>query len=111
MRDLATSFLCEDCSTTHIARIFFPNRRIVKRLCIGFLTVFALAHISYASNVIDFEGGRILLDDFDQVMCDNVTNGGEIAEDEFGCPNPVWDPSLITSVSLPTGGTGTLEYT
>ncbi|MBI1227188.1 MAG: T9SS type A sorting domain-containing protein [Bacteroidetes bacterium] len=42
--------------------------------------------------------------------CDNVVNGGTIEANEFGCPNPSWDPSLITSVTLPTGGTGTLEF-
>ncbi len=42
--------------------------------------------------------------------CDNVVNGGTIAADEFGCPNPTWDPSMMTSVTLPTGGTGTLEF-
>ncbi|MCU0345423.1 MAG: T9SS type A sorting domain-containing protein [Saprospiraceae bacterium] len=42
--------------------------------------------------------------------CDNVTAGGSIAGDEFGCPSPIWDPSLITSVALPTGGSGNLEY-
>ncbi|MBK9012856.1 MAG: hypothetical protein IPM82_01535 [Saprospiraceae bacterium] len=36
--------------------------------------------------------------------CDNVVNGGTIAGDEFGCPNPTWDPAVITSLTLPTGG-------
>ncbi len=48
--------------------------------------------------------------DLDQVNCENVINGGIIAADEFGCPNPTWDPSIITNVELPEGGTGTLEY-
>lgn len=43
-------------------------------------------------------------------QCDNVISGGMIEADEFGCPNPLWDPSLITSVSLPTGGSGPLEF-
>lgn len=42
--------------------------------------------------------------------CDNVINGGLIAGDEFGCANPEWDPSPITNVTLPTGGSGNLEY-
>lgn len=42
--------------------------------------------------------------------CDNVVNGGAIQANEFGCPNPTWDPSLITSVTLPTGGSGNLEF-
>ncbi len=42
--------------------------------------------------------------------CDNATFGGLIQGDEFGCPNPTWDPSPITNVALPTGGTGTLQY-
>lgn len=44
------------------------------------------------------------------VACDNVTSGGAIAADEFGCPNPTWDPSIIVSTALPTGGSGALEY-
>ncbi len=42
--------------------------------------------------------------------CDNVTNGGAIAGDEYGCPNPLYDPGLIYNVLLPSGGTGVLEY-
>jgi hypothetical protein len=42
--------------------------------------------------------------------CDNVTNGGVIAGNETGCANPTFDPSIITNVSLPTGGTGDIEY-
>jgi SdrD B-like protein/SprB-like repeat protein/type IX secretion system substrate protein len=45
-----------------------------------------------------------------RLTCDNVINGGWIESDEFGCPNPEWDPGLITNVSLPTGGTGNLEF-
>ncbi|MCB0521638.1 MAG: T9SS type A sorting domain-containing protein [Saprospiraceae bacterium] len=45
-----------------------------------------------------------------QPGCDNVVNGGTIQAYEFGCPNPTWDPSPITNVTLPTGGTGTLQY-
>ncbi len=42
--------------------------------------------------------------------CDNVINGGIIEADEFGCPSPTWNPSPITNVQLPAGGTGNLEY-
>ncbi len=42
--------------------------------------------------------------------CDNATNGGQIEGDEIGCPNPVFDPSLITNVIFPSGGSGNLEY-
>jgi len=42
--------------------------------------------------------------------CDNVTSGGTIGSNEFGCPSPTWDPSLITSLTLPAGGSGNLEY-
>ncbi|GAB4246899.1 MAG: hypothetical protein Kow0027_08270 [Saprospiraceae bacterium] len=44
------------------------------------------------------------------LACDNVINGGVVEGNEFGCPNPDWDPSLITNVVLPTGGTGDLEF-
>lgn len=45
-----------------------------------------------------------------QTGCDNVTDGGAIAGNESGCPDPVFDPAPITNVSLPTGGTGSIEY-
>ncbi len=44
------------------------------------------------------------------LTCDNVTNGGAIAGDEIGCPNPIFDPAMIVNTLLPSGGTGTLEY-
>lgn len=44
------------------------------------------------------------------LACDNVLTGGKIQGNESGCPAPVWDPSAITSVSLPAGGSGNLEY-
>ncbi|MGB1317367.1 MAG: hypothetical protein ACPG5W_04145, partial [Flavobacteriales bacterium] len=40
--------------------------------------------------------------------CDNVTNGGIIAENQENC-GP-FDPAMLTSVSLPSGGSGALEY-
>lgn len=40
--------------------------------------------------------------------CDNVVDGGEIAEDETGC-GP-FDPAEIVSVKPATGGSGVLEY-
>ncbi|HHM21974.1 MAG TPA: hypothetical protein ENJ20_08110, partial [Bacteroidetes bacterium] len=42
------------------------------------------------------------------VTCDNVTDGGQIAGNESGCSG--YDPAPITSVSLPSGGTGAIEY-
>ena len=40
--------------------------------------------------------------------CDNVTNGGVIAANQENCGS--FDPALLTSVSLPSGGTGVIEY-
>ena len=40
--------------------------------------------------------------------CDNVTNGGLIAEDQENCGG--FDPAMLTSVSLPSGGSGAIEY-
>ncbi len=48
--------------------------------------------------------------ELNSLACDNVTLGGTISGDELGCPSPHWDPSLIRSNSLPSGGSGTLEY-
>ena len=42
--------------------------------------------------------------------CDNLTSGGSINGNETGQGSPTFDPSLITSVSLPTGGIGEIQY-
>ena len=44
------------------------------------------------------------------LTCDNITNGGTIAGDEIGCPNPVFDPAPIVNTQFPSGGSGTIEY-
>lgn len=41
--------------------------------------------------------------------CDNLTAGGTILGEESGSL-PSFDPSLITSTSLPTGGSGDIQY-
>jgi hypothetical protein len=41
--------------------------------------------------------------------CNNVTDGGTIGSDENLCTSP-YNPSLITNVTSPTGGSGTLQY-
>ncbi|MEZ4981072.1 MAG: hypothetical protein R2769_05685 [Saprospiraceae bacterium] len=41
-------------------------------------------------------------------VCDNVTNGGQIGGAQSNCG--AFDPTPITSVSLPTGGSGAIEY-
>ncbi|MEA5459529.1 SdrD B-like domain-containing protein [Arcicella sp. LKC2W] len=40
--------------------------------------------------------------------CDNVTNGGQIGGNQRNCG--AFDPAAFTNVTLPSGGTGTLEY-
>jgi len=45
-----------------------------------------------------------------QASCNNVTSGGSISGEETGCANPTFDPSLITSIQAPTGGSGAIEY-
>jgi hypothetical protein len=42
------------------------------------------------------------------VSCVNVTSPGSIGSPQSGCPG--FDPALLTSVSLPSGGSGNLEY-
>lgn len=42
--------------------------------------------------------------------CDNVTDGGEIQGNETGCDDPFFDPSVITNLVMPSGGTGDLEF-
>ncbi len=45
-----------------------------------------------------------------QSTCNNVTDGGVIAGNEMGCPNPTFDPTPIVSLSPPSGGSGAIEY-
>ena len=47
---------------------------------------------------------------FAQSTCNNVTDGGVIAGNETGCPNPTYDPAPILSLTPPTGGSGAIEY-
>jgi hypothetical protein len=45
---------------------------------------------------------------FSHAQCNNVINGGTIGSDQAACGT--YDPAIINNVTLPTGGTGTLEY-
>ena len=45
-----------------------------------------------------------------QLDCDNLTDGGAINGNETGQGIPNFDPSLITSVQLPSGGSGEIQY-
>ncbi|MEO0895078.1 MAG: LamG-like jellyroll fold domain-containing protein [Bacteroidota bacterium] len=45
---------------------------------------------------------------YDVPACDNLTSGGQITGDESLCG--AYDPAPMTSVSLPAGGTGAIEY-
>ena len=56
---------------------------------------------------LDFNGDLIHTE---QNNCDDVTDGGEIIGNQTGCANPSYDPTPLTNVVLPSGGTGVLEY-
>ena len=43
------------------------------------------------------------------LSCSNVTNGGTIGGNEFFCGTS-FNPAVITNVTTPTGGSGTMEY-
>ncbi|MEO1262213.1 MAG: SdrD B-like domain-containing protein [Bacteroidota bacterium] len=110
MRDLPTYQPGKDSSAINTNRCMFSIQSKFQRIIPFLIAIFSFVQISFSTTVLEFGSERILFDGLDQVACDNVTNGGEIAADEFGCPNPTWDPSLITNVTLPSGGTGDLEY-
>ncbi len=81
---------------------YFPNR--------GFwlIAIFNLTILSFSYSK---ENDFIYLNDGTKItMCDNVTSGGLIQGSETGCPDPEFDPAIITNVTLPSGGTGDLEY-
>ncbi|NRB51167.1 MAG: hypothetical protein HRU41_26080, partial [Saprospiraceae bacterium] len=46
----------------------------------------------------------------DPCVCNNVTSGGTIGVDQEGCANPTFDPDNIINKTLPSGGTGHIEY-
>jgi hypothetical protein len=82
----------------------------LKKITFFVLFIFSIFQMSFAngnSKIFFLENEKITSICLD---CDNATDGGEIAGDETECPNPIFDPSLITNVTLPSGGTGNLEY-
>jgi protocatechuate 3,4-dioxygenase beta subunit len=58
--------------------------------------------------IADNQGVVTILDNDQPTFCDNVTNGGTIGYDQTSCVG--FDPAPITSLSLPTGGSGAIEY-
>lgn len=83
-------------------KCYFPNR--------GFWLI-AIFNLTILSSSFCEGNNPILLKDGTQIiMCDNVTSGGLIQGSETGCPNPEFDPAIIINVTLPSGGTGDLEY-
>ena len=67
-----------------------------------------LASGTGAWSYVDADGAR---HDFEQTgTCDNVTDGGLIDGDVRGCPNPTYQAPTLTNATLPSGGTGELEY-
>lgn len=76
-----------------------PWPRLLLLMCLGMI----IPDLLPAKMDADFFGPELFL-------CDNVTDGGSISGDETGCPNPEFNPSLITNVTLPSGGSGDLEY-
>ncbi len=45
----------------------------------------------------------------DTQLCDNLTNGGQIGNDEVVCGNG-YDPAAILNITYPSGGTGNKEF-
>jgi hypothetical protein len=94
----------------------FCKNLIVKSLKRQRLPIFLLLIFSSTLNWANGPSENSGADDFSFTLnsacsaCDNVVIGGLVQSDEFGCPSPTWDPSPITNVALPTGGTGTLQY-
>ena len=63
----------------------------------------------YAHPCDVFAEGEVEDYTIDISVCDNVTDGGEIEANETLCPDND-DPAEMTSVILPSGGSGALEY-
>ncbi len=43
-------------------------------------------------------------------VCDNVTDGGQIAGNVRGCAAPTYEVPTLTNVTLPSGGSGELQF-
>jgi hypothetical protein len=91
---------------------FVCGRALLMLFFLSFCLVTTFANDnSPKNNVLNNE----LCDDFGNeyfvdFTCDNVTDGGEIEGDEVGYPSPIFDPTPILNVTLPSGGMGTIEY-
>lgn len=72
--------------------------RILLPILLFNLSLFLCVSNSYAGNDTNCD------------VCNNVTYGGKIQGNETGCGNPGWDPSIITNLEFPTGGSGMMEY-
>lgn len=60
------------------------------------------------ATIADNQGVVTILDNDQPAPCNNVTNGGTIGYDETQCVP--FDPANIVSLTLPSGGSGALEY-
>ncbi|MFK7932930.1 MAG: SprB repeat-containing protein, partial [Saprospiraceae bacterium] len=87
-------------------RTDFLISSILVQTCWILLLYLFMYSSAYAHTSLNLSDGRF----FQTTMCDNAIEGGEISGDERGCDDPVFDPTMIQNVTLPTGGTGTLEY-
>ena len=82
---------------TILMNVFFTSSKLSRALCLVLLLFFGTS--------LPAENNYSAIDE-----CDNVTDGGMISGDEYGCNDPTFDPGLITSITPATGGSGDIEY-
>ncbi len=97
-------------SITHFSSLLGCLKNYPKLFFPTFLICF-LVNSTFATNTIitTTENGETITIHLNS-NCDNITDGGQITGNEVGCPEPDFDPAPIQSVSLPSGGSGAIEY-
>jgi hypothetical protein len=92
---------------------FTPNGSGSETFTVTSLTSDAVQNIDVSATFVgDAACTHTLVDAYDAPAscgCDNVTDPGTITGEQSFCGTS-YDPSPITNVTLPTGGTGTMEY-
>ena len=100
-----------------LSESLYQNKKIIMRNTLLFLfgsLIFMLPNIANANNSDAFmyinEDAELIVSSED--VCNDVTDGGSIEGNQSGCANPNFDPSTLTNVTLPSGGSSTepIEY-
>ena len=94
----------------NLSEYFDTIKRITFVVCTILACVLSVSATDNAPFLTLEDGAKIFFDNSAELTCDNAVYGGEISGDQKGCAAPTYDPTILSNVSLPTGGTGVLQY-